>query len=34
MVLNFCGLCPINILDGKEGCKERGVRSEGMENLP
>lgn len=30
----LCGLCPVNILDSKEGCKERGVRSKGMENLP
>lgn len=36
-----CGVCPINILDGKEGCKEgkvlfeeRGVRPEGMDNIP
>lgn len=28
----LCGLCPVNILDGKEGCEERGVRSKGMEN--
>lgn len=28
------GLYPVNILDGKEGFRERGVRSKGRENLP
>lgn len=32
--VELCGLCPVNILDGKEGCRERGVSFKGMENLP